>query len=154
MSLYGISSSFVIPSAMISHSVEETAAFGRSVASTLRRGGVLALCGDLGAGKTHFVKGLAAGLGAGDIVTSPTFTLIHEYIGGRLPLFHFDFYRLEDEAEAIKIGLDEYLDGEGVCAIEWAEKFPGLLPRDTRWFRFTHAAGETRQIEEITAPPA
>ena len=136
---------------MISHSVEETVALGRSVASTLRRGGVLALCGDLGAGKTHFVKGLAAGLGAGDTATSPTFTLIHEYIGGRLPLFHFDFYRLEDEEEAIKIGLEEYLDGEGVCAIEWAEKFPRLLPKGARWFRFIHADGETRQIEEIPA---
>jgi tRNA threonylcarbamoyladenosine biosynthesis protein TsaE len=139
---------------IISHSVEETAAFGRSVGSTLRRGDVLALCGDLGAGKTHFVKGLAAGLGGGDIVTSPTFTLIHEYTGGWLPLFHFDFYRLEDETEAIKIGLEEYLDGEGVCAIEWAEKFPALLPDGARWFRFTHAAGEARQIEETSAPTA
>src|SRR5476649_710526 len=107
---------------MISHSVEETLAFGGSVADSLRRGDVLALCGDLGAGKTHFVKGLAAGLGAGDVVTSPTFTLIHEYIGGRLPLYHFDFYRLESDTEALKIGLDEYLDGDGVSAIEWAEK--------------------------------
>ena len=139
---------------IISHSVEETAAFGRSIASTLRRGGVIALCGDLGAGKTHFVKGLAAGLGGDGIVTSPTFTLIHEYTGGRLPLFHFDFYRLEDETEALKIGLEEYLDGEGVCVIEWAEKFPALLPGGTRWFRFTHADGEARKIEEIPAPTA
>jgi tRNA threonylcarbamoyladenosine biosynthesis protein TsaE len=138
----------------ISHSVEETAAFGRSVASTLRRGAVLALCGDLGAGKTHFVKGLAAGLGGGEVVTSPTFTLLHEYTGGRLPLFHFDFYRLEDEAEALKIGLEEYLDGDGVCAIEWAEKFPALLPGETRWFRFTHTDGDARIIEEIPAPAA
>jgi tRNA threonylcarbamoyladenosine biosynthesis protein TsaE len=139
---------------IISHSVEETAAFGRSMASTLRRGDVLALCGDLGAGKTHFVKGIAAGLGGGDIVTSPTFTLIHEYTGGRLPLFHFDFYRLENETEAIKIGLEEYLDGEGACAIEWAEKFPALLPAGARWFRFTHSAGDARKIEEIPAPAA
>lgn len=137
---------------IISHSAEETAAFGRSIAAGLRRGDVLALSGDLGAGKTHFVKGIAAGLEGGDIVTSPTFTLIHEYTGGRLPLFHFDFYRLEDESEAIKIGLDEYLDGEGVCAIEWAEKFPALLPGHTRWFRFTHADGEARKIEEIQPP--
>jgi tRNA threonylcarbamoyladenosine biosynthesis protein TsaE len=141
-------------STIISHSVEDTAAFGRSVASTLRRGDVLALRGDLGAGKTHFVKGIAAGLGGGDIVTSPTFTLIHEYTGGRLPLFHFDFYRLEDETEAIKIGLEEYLDGEGVCVIEWAEKVPALLPGGTRWFRFTHAAGDARKIEETPAPTA
>jgi tRNA threonylcarbamoyladenosine biosynthesis protein TsaE len=137
---------------IISHSAEETAVFGRFIASGLRRGDVLALSGDLGAGKTHFVKGIAAGLGGSDMVTSPTFTLIHEYIGGKLPLFHFDFYRLEDESEAIKIGLDEYLDGEGVCAIEWAEKFPALLPGHTRWFRFTHAVGEARKIEEIQPP--
>ena len=141
-------------STIISHSVEETAALARSIASTLRPGSVLALCGDLGAGKTHFVKGIAAGLGGGDTVTSPTFTLIHEYTGGRLPLFHFDFYRLEDETEAIKIGLEEYLDGEGVCAIEWAEKFPALLPGGARWFRFTHGAGDARTIEEIRAPAA
>jgi len=139
---------------IISHSVEETAAFGRSIASTLRRGDVLALCGELGAGKTHFVKGIAAGLDGSDVVTSPTFTLIHEYTGGRLPLFHFDFYRLEDESEAIKIGLEEYLDGEGVCAIEWAEKFSALLPGGTRWFRFTHADGDARKIEEIPGPAA
>jgi tRNA threonylcarbamoyladenosine biosynthesis protein TsaE len=151
-------SSFVIRhsplATILSHSIEETSAFGRSIASTLRRGDVLALCGELGAGKTHFVKGVAAGLGAGAIVTSPTFTLIHEYTGGRLPLFHFDFYRLENETEAIGIGLEEYLDGEGACAIEWAEKFPALLPPGTRWFRFTLGAGDARSIEEIPAPSA
>ena len=137
---------------IISQNAEETIAFGRSLADSLRRGDVLALCGELGAGKTHFVKGLAAGLAAGDVVTSPTFTLIHEYIGGRLPLYHFDFYRLESEGEALRIGLDEYLDGEGVCAIEWAEKFPALLPESTRWFRFSHSPGEARTIEEVKTP--
>ncbi len=124
--------------------------FGRTQATVQRRGDVLALCGDLGAGKTHFVKGLAAGLGSEIAVTSPTFTLIHEYAGGRLPLYHFDFYRLEEEDEALKIGLDEYLDGDGVCVIEWADKFPALLPAHTRWYRFTHRADGTRGIE----PPA
>ena len=98
------------------------------------------MCGDLGAGKTHFVKGLAVGLNSEAAVTSPTFTLIHEYVGGRLPLYHFDFYRLEDEDEALKIGLDEYLQGDGVCVIEWADKFPGLLPAETQWCQFTHRA--------------
>ncbi len=135
----------------ISHSAEETIALGRTTAATLRRGDVLALCGDLGAGKTHFVKGLAAGFGAQTGVTSPTFTLIHEYPGGRLPLYHFDFYRLEDEDEALKIGLDEYLDGDGVSVIEWADKFPALLPPHTRWLRFTHREDGTREIRE--APP-
>ena len=136
----------------ISASTDETIALGRTVAATLRRGDVLALCGDLGAGKTHFVKGLAAGLGATASVTSPTFTLIHEYLGGRLPLFHFDFYRLDEEDEALKIGLDEYLDGDGACVIEWADKFPALLPPHTRWLRFTHREDGTRVIEEIPAP--
>ena len=136
----------------ISHSADETIALGRTIAATLRRGDVLALCGDLGAGKTHFVKGLAAGLGASTSVTSPTFTLIHEYPGGRLPLFHFDFYRLDDEDEALKIGLDEYLDGDGACVIEWADKFPVLLPPHTRWLRFTHREDGARMIEEIPSP--
>jgi tRNA threonylcarbamoyladenosine biosynthesis protein TsaE len=136
----------------ISVSADETIALGRNIATTLRRGDVLALCGDLGAGKTHFVKGLAAGLGAATSVTSPTFTLIHEYPGGRLPLFHFDFYRLEDEDEALKIGLDEYLDGDGTCVIEWADKFPALLPPHTRWLRFTHREDGARAIDEIPAP--
>jgi tRNA threonylcarbamoyladenosine biosynthesis protein TsaE len=131
---------------IISHSAEETIAAGRAHAANLRRGDVLALCGDLGAGKTHFVKGVAAALGADAAVTSPTFTLIHEYLGGRLPLYHFDFYRLEDEDEALKIGLDEYLDGDGVCIIEWADKFPDLLPAHTRWFRFIHRPDGARDI--------
>lgn len=132
----------------ISHSAEATVAHGYARAAALRRGDILALCGDLGAGKTHFVKGLAAGLGAGAAVTSPTFTLIHEYLSGRLPLYHFDFYRLEDEDEVLKIGLDEYLDGDGVCVIEWGDKFPDLLPTHTQWFRFTHRADGARVIEE------
>jgi tRNA threonylcarbamoyladenosine biosynthesis protein TsaE len=122
-------------------------AFGRTQATALLRGDVLALCGDLGAGKTHFVKGLAIALGSDAAVTSPTFTLIHEYLGGRLPLYHFDFYRLEDEDEALKIGLDEYLDGDGVCVVEWADKFPDLLPAHTRWYRFTHRDDGARAIE-------
>ncbi len=136
----------------ISASADATIALGRTVAATLRRGDVLALCGDLGAGKTHFVKGVAAGLGASASVTSPTFTLIHEYRGGHLPLYHFDFYRLDDEDEALKIGLDEYLDDGGACVIEWADKFPALLPPHTRWLRFTHREDGARVIDEIPAP--
>ena len=136
----------------ISASADETVALGRAVAATLRRGDVLALCGELGAGKTHFVKGLAAGLGTPSSVTSPTFTLIHEYPGGRLPLYHFDFYRLDDADAALRIGLDEYLFGDGVCVIEWAEKFPALLPPHTRWLRFTHRADGARAIDETPAP--
>ena len=136
----------------ISASADETIALGRTVAAALRRGDVLALCGDLGAGKTHFVKGLAAGLGTSASVTSPTFTLLHEYPGGRLPLFHFDFYRLDHADEALKIGLDEYLDGDGACVIEWADKFPALLPPHTRWLRFTHREDGARVTDEIPTP--
>ncbi len=134
---------------IISHNVDQTVEAGRTEAAQLRRGDVLALCGELGAGKTHFVKGVAAGLGTKAEATSPTFTLIHEYVGGKWPLYHFDFYRLEDEDEALKIGLDEYLDGDGVCVIEWADKFPGLLPAHTRWLRFTHRADGARAIEPM-----
>ena len=131
-----------------SHSPAETFAFGQSIAAALLAGDVLALCGDLGAGKTHFVKGVAAGLGITAEVTSPTFTLIHEYPGGRLPLFHFDFYRLESENDLLRIGFDDYLDAGGVLAIEWAEKFPALLPAHTRHFDF-RADAETRTITEL-----
>ena len=132
----------------ISHSPGETFDLGRRIATSLRGGEVLALEGDLGAGKTQFVKGLAAGLGHDSNVTSPTFTLIHEYTGGRLPLYHFDFYRLENEDEALRIGLDDYLGERGVVAIEWAGKFPALLPKATRWLRFRAGDGDTREIDE------
>ena len=135
----------------ISHSPGETFDFGRRIAATLRGGEVLALDGDLGTGKTQFVKGVAAGLGHDCDVTSPTFTLIHEYTGGRLPLYHFDFYRLENEGDALRVGLDDYLGERGVVAIEWAGKFPALLPKDTRWLRFRAADGDTREIEEAGA---
>jgi tRNA threonylcarbamoyladenosine biosynthesis protein TsaE len=133
----------------ISHSPAETFALGKEIAAKLRSGEVLALDGDLGAGKTQFVKGLAAGLGCADVVTSPTFTLVHEYTGGRLPLFHLDFYRLDSSGEALGLGLDDYLAAGGVLAIEWAGKFPDLLPAATRWFRFSPGDGDLRAIEEL-----
>ncbi len=138
---------------IISHSPEETAAYGAQLGASARRGDVFALSGDLGAGKTQFVKGLATGLGcAPDGVTSPTFTLVHEYVAGRLPLFHFDFYRLESEDEALGIGLDDYLSGDGILAIEWAEKYARLLPKETRWLVFRALPDGTRSIEEGVCP--
>lgn len=131
-----------------SHSPAETFAHGRALAASLRAGDVLALDGDLGAGKTHLVKGIAAGLGCTGDVTSPTFTLVHEYTGGRLPLFHFDFYRIENAEEVLRVGLDDYLDERGLVVIEWAGKFPSLLPAGTRWFRLRAGDGDTRFIEE------
>ena len=131
---------------IISHNPAETFYLGQAFGKTVKAGEVIALCGDLGAGKTHFVKGLASGLGHLEEVTSPTFTLIHEYIGGRLPLYHFDCYRLETEDEVLRIGLDDYLCSEGVIAMEWADKFPALMPLTTRWITFRVGLGDLREI--------
>jgi tRNA threonylcarbamoyladenosine biosynthesis protein TsaE len=131
---------------IISNSAEETFQAGMAMAATAQPGDIFALVGDLGAGKTHWVKGLAAGLGSEASVTSPTFTLVHEYSGGRLPLCHFDCYRLETPEELLGIGLDEYMDGRAVLAIEWADKFPALLPAAARWVRFTIGPGDRREI--------
>ena len=130
---------------IISHSPDETFELGRQLAAELRPGDVLALAGDLGAGKTHFIKGVAAGLGVEGEATSPTFTLIHEY-PGRIPLFHIDLYRLETEDEALRIGLDDYLESEGIAAIEWADKFEELMPRGARWIRFQVLERDEREI--------
>lgn len=131
----------------ISRSAAETEEAGARFAPELRAGDVLALSGDLGAGKTRFVKGLARALGSSDAVTSPTFTLVHEYSGGRLPLYHFDFYRLET-AEALRsLDFDEYVFGNGVSVIEWADKFPASLPSLTRWLRFDIVSAEVRALQ-------
>lgn len=106
---------------------------GKEFASGLRAGDVVALTGGLGAGKTHFSKGIVAGLDGVDEVTSPTFSLVQEYVSGRLPVYHFDFYRLESEAELIALGWDDYLDEKGVIIAEWADKFLRLFPSTTIW---------------------
>ena len=118
--------------------------FGVRVAARLRGGDVLGIEGDLGAGKTHFIQGIARGLGHCGPVTSPTFTLVHEYREGRLPLFHFDLYRLESEGDLQRTGWEDYLDGRGVLALEWADKFRALLPRRTLWVGITHGEGDER----------
>ena len=132
----------------ISHRPEKTFAVARALADELRTNDVIALAGELGAGKTHFVKGLAAGLGYRGEITSPTFTLIHEYLGGRLPLYHFDFYRLETIGETERLDLDHYLSSGGICVIEWADKFPQLLPPHTRWIELRIRPDEKREIVE------
>jgi tRNA threonylcarbamoyladenosine biosynthesis protein TsaE len=130
---------------------DATVAWGRSLASSLRAGDVIALVGNLGAGKTHATKGIVAGLGAASDVSSPTFTLVHEYRGGRLPVFHFDFYRLNAPDEVLNIGWDDYLDSGGVTVVEWADKFPALLPDSTHWFRFEILPDGTRSVDEAAA---
>src|ERR1700722_13129554 len=111
--------------------VTETLEFGGRLARELQRGDVIALSGELGAGKTALVKGIARGLGITMDVTSPTFTLIHEYGGGRLPLFHVDLYRLDSVPQALAVGIEDYLGGPGVTVIEWAERIASLLPPHT-----------------------
>jgi tRNA threonylcarbamoyladenosine biosynthesis protein TsaE len=133
------------------HSEDDTAAVGRDIAATLSAGDVLLLYGDLGAGKTAFVRGLAEGLGvAREEVSSPTFTLIQEYRGGRLPLFHVDLYRIEDPREFDELGLDEIAE-DGVLAIEWADRYPSPPPATFR-VEIAHAGQSERRIE-ITARP-
>lgn len=132
-----------------SRSAADTRALAAQLAATITPGTVLALTGDLGTGKTHFVQGLAAALGYPGPVTSPTFTLIHEYPGGRLPLAHIDLYRLDTAEEALRIGLDETLDSGGITAIEWADKFPELIPADAIWIHLRHTANDTREIEIV-----
>ena len=110
------------------HSEADTIALGKALGPVLSDGDVLALRGDLGAGKTHFVQGIAQGMGIDDVVVSPTFTILN-YYENTIPLQHFDFYRLEEEYELDDLGFDDYLES-GVTVIEWSEKFPDRLPND------------------------
>ena len=124
-----------------------TLAFGRSLGESARAGEVIALVGDLGAGKTTLTQGIMAGLGYQEEVTSPTFSLVQEYLGGRLEVFHFDFYRVEDEHELLDLGWDDYLDREGLVIVEWPALHPDLLPKKTRWLKLSHQE-EGRFLEE------
>ena len=109
------------------HSADETQALGQKMASRLAPGDVIAYFGDLGAGKTAFTRGLAQGLGITDPVTSPTYTIVNEYLSGRIPLFHFDMYRLSSSDELFDIGWEDYLSRGGVCAVEWSENVEDAL---------------------------
>ncbi len=131
-----------------SNSVAETVAFARDWAGALAPNDVVALVGDLGAGKTHFVKGLLQAFESAEEATSPTFTLVHEYRRGRLPVFHFDFYRLEQPSEIDQIGFDDYLEEGGVSVVEWADRFPQVFPARTRWLRINALSEGQRAIVE------
>lgn len=124
-----------------SASEQETEAIGREMAQRLAPGAVVAFTGDLGAGKTAFVRGMAQGLGISQRVTSPTFTIVNEY-QGRIPLFHFDMYRLPDADALFDIGWEDYLDRGGVCAVEWSENVAEALPEDTVWVEIRRLEGE------------
>jgi tRNA threonylcarbamoyladenosine biosynthesis protein TsaE len=131
----------------ISGSPAETERAGARVAEKVKAGDVLALVGDLGAGKTQFVKGLVRGLGSNEAVTSPTFTLLHEYRDGRLPIYHFDFYRIENLTALWAIGFEETVFGDGVSVIEWADRFGEAIPLQARWIKFEIASENQRRIE-------
>jgi len=114
----------------VSAGPSETEAFGMRLAEDLSAGSVVAVSGELGAGKTVLARGIARGLGVEGYLKSPSFTIVNEYREGRLPLYHIDLYRLEGGALSAELGLEEYLYGDGVCVIEWAERAPELIPKD------------------------
>jgi len=131
-----------------SKSTSQTIRLGKSIGSRLRAGDVVALVGELGAGKTQFIKGLATGAGVGKptYVSSPSFTLINEY-PGRVPFYHIDLFRLECQEEAEGLGLEDYLHGGGITAIEWADKVPSLLPKEMLSIHLVVTGKNTRSIE-------
>lgn len=131
--------------------VEETQRIAAALAKVVVPGTVIALEGDLGAGKTHFTQGLARGLGVGEAVTSPTFNVMSVYDQGRLPLYHFDLYRLEDALELEDIAFYDYVEADGVSCIEWAAKFPEEIPAQALWISITTREDNVRSIEMRTA---
>ncbi|WP_325246358.1 tRNA (adenosine(37)-N6)-threonylcarbamoyltransferase complex ATPase subunit type 1 TsaE [Dysosmobacter sp.] len=134
---------------ILSHSEAETEAAGERLGASLSPGTVLAYRGGLGMGKTAFTRGLARGLGCTGRVTSPTFTIVNEY-EGRIPLFHFDMYRLPDSDALFDIGWDDYLDRGGVCAVEWSEQVDDALPEDTIYVTISrHPDHDNWRIIEI-----
>lgn len=134
-----------------SNSATQTIRLGKSIGKRLRAGDVVALEGELGAGKTQFIKGLALGAGVGEsiYVSSPSFTLINEY-PGKVLFYHIDLFRLENQKEAEGLGLEDYFQGEGITAIEWADRIPRLLPKETLTIHILYTGKNTRSIR-ITA---
>ncbi len=131
---------------MIIRNEDETQAFGRDLAEDLEPGAVIALTGDLGTGKTTLTKSIAAGLGIDDVITSPTFNIVKEYRSGRLPLFHFDVYRIGDVEEMYELGYEEFFYGEGVCIIEWADLIEDIIPEDAIRIYIEYGSKEGERI--------
>ena len=129
----------------ITNSPAETEKIGSALGKTLIPGTVIAYRGDLGAGKTAFTRGLARGLGSGELVTSPTYTIVNEYLGGRCPLFHFDMYRLASSDDLWDIGWEDYLDRNGICAVEWSENVEDAL-EDPIIITIEKLGGDSRRI--------
>lgn len=131
---------------LITRNPEETVAWGEKIGKYIVSGTILALSGDLGAGKTALSQGIAKGLGITEAVVSPTFVLIQEYEGGRLPLYHMDMYRLETEREFTQLGLEDYFNSDGVIVIEWAERLGELLPADHIAIHIEYLSDRERKI--------
>ena len=131
----------------LTNSPEETERVGAALGKILEPGSILAYRGDLGAGKTAFTRGLARGLGYTEPVTSPTYTIVNEYLGGRLPLFHFDMYRLASSDDLWDIGWEDYLERGGVCAVEWSENVDNAM--EGAIFITIHKPGEESRLIEI-----
>ncbi len=124
----------------------DTKEFGTELAKKLKPGDIIALIGDLGTGKTTLTKSIAEGLGITDMITSPTFTIVQEYTEGRLPLYHFDVYRLNDLEEMYELGYEEYFFGQGVCVVEWADQIMELIPEGSITIRIEYGARENERI--------
>jgi len=131
-------------------STSETIRIGKSIGSLLLPGDVVALVGELGTGKTQLIKGLAVGVGVGKptYISSPSFTLINEY-AGKVLFYHIDLFRMKSEKEAEELGLEEYFQGGGITAIEWADKIPSLLPQEMLWIHIRYTGKHTRSFEII-----
>lgn len=137
------------PCRIVTHSPDETIALGREIGRHLRAGDILTLSGDLGAGKTTLTKGIAEGLGIPGDVFSPTFTIIHEYVGP-CPLYHIDLYRISGEEAVLDLGLDEYFASKGICIVEWGDRLGGLAPKE-RLDVVLSLEGEDIRRVELTA---
>lgn len=131
----------------ITHSAQETVDLGEKIGSLLKSGDVIAMIGTLAAGKTTITKGIAKALGITDVVTSPTFCLISEYEGTKMPLYHMDVYRLDGPEDFINLGVEDMLDGDGVCIVEWSEKVSSELPKRTIKIEITPLEDGSRQIK-------
>ena len=129
----------------ITNSPAETESVGAAMGKIIKPGTVIAYRGDLGAGKTAFTRGLAKGLGCSEIVTSPTYTIVNEYLGGRIPLFHFDMYRLRSSDDLFDIGWEDYLERGGVCAVEWSENVDDAM-EDAIYITIEKLGEESRRI--------
>lgn len=131
-------------------SEEDAGKFGIELAESLMPGDIIAMIGDLGTGKTTLTKYIAKGLGISEVITSPTFTIVNEYRSGRLPLFHFDVYRLEDSAEIFETGIEEYFYMNGVCIVEWADMIAEMLPDTTKCIFIEYGDKEGERIYKCT----